>query len=250
MKKIVFVFVTILLSTACDSQQPSSTTTTTPAPAAEKQTPVAEKETKEAPMTGPMSFFVTSVSGGDGANYGGLEGADAHCQKLASEADSGEKTWHAYLSTSGKIDFKNPENNIAAIHARDRIGKGPWFNAKGVLIARDVDHLHSSNNINKDTALSEKGDPINGRGDKPNEHDILTGSRADGTAFAPFTDTTCNSWTSNSDGSAVVGHHDVAGPTEDNWSKSWNFAHPSRGCSQDNLKLTGGSGLLYCFSVN
>lgn len=205
---------------------------------------------KESQMTGPMSFFISSMGGGAGANYGGLKGADAHCQKLATEAGAGEKNWRAYLSTSGKIDFKNPKNNVAAVHARDRIGKGPWFNAQGVLIARDVGHLHNNNNINKQTGLSEKGNPINGRGDKPNEHDILTGSRADGTAFSPFTDTTCLSWTSNDKGSAVVGHHDLIGPTEDNWSKSWNFAHQSRGCSQKNLKSTGGAGLLYCFAVD
>ena len=195
-----------------------------------------------------MSFFVTSTGGGDGANYGGLEGADAHCQKLAAAAGSGNKTWRAYLSTSGKIDFKNSKNNVAAIHARDRIGKGPWFNAKGVLIARDIDQLHNSNNINKEKGLSENGNPIKGRGDKPNEHDILTGSRSDGTAFAPFTDTTCSGWTSNEKGSAVVGHHDKSGPNNDNWSKSWNFAHQSKGCSQKGLQATGGAGLLYCFA--
>ncbi|WP_455219894.1 hypothetical protein [Kaarinaea lacus] len=243
MKRLILISVVVIFINACDAQQPTSPTSTPPAT-------VAAKETKEIPMTGPMSFFVTSIGGGDGANYGGLEGADAHCQKLATEAGAGGKTWHAYLSTSGKIDFKIPDNNVAAIHARDRIGKGPWFNAKGELIARDVDHLHSGNNINKEIALSEKGNPIKGRGDKPNEHDILTGSRADGTAFAPFTDTTCNGWTSNGEGSAVVGHHDLVGPTRDNWSKSWNFAHQSRGCSEDNLKVTGGAGLLYCFAVN
>ena len=198
-----------------------------------------------------MSFFLTSVSGGDGANYGGLRGADMHCQKLATAAGAGNKTWHAYLSTSGKIDFKNPKNNVAAVHARDRIGQGPWYNAKGKLIARDIEHLHSNNNINKQTALSETGNPINGRGDKPNKHDILTGSRADGTAFSPFTDTTCKDWTSNaSDGSAVVGHHDVTGLNNDNWAKSWNFSHQSRGCGEKNLQATGGAGLMYCFAAD
>ncbi len=194
------------------------------------------------------SFFVTSTGGGDGANYGGLEGADAHCQKLATAAGIENRTWRAYLSTSGKIDFQNPQNNVPAVHARDRIGKGPWHNAKGELVANDVEQLHSNNNINKETALSETGNPIKGRGDKPNEHDILTGSRSDGTAFAPFTDTTCQDWTSNDKGSAVVGHHDKIGPNEDNWSKSWIFAHQSRGCSQENLQSTGGAGLLYCFA--
>jgi len=197
-----------------------------------------------------MSFFVTSTGGGDGANYGGLKGADAHCQKLASSAGSGKKTWRAYLSTSGKIDFKNPGNSVAAIHARDRIGNGPWYNAKGDLIALDVKHLHSNNNMNKKTALSEKGNLINGRGDKPNEHDILTGSRSDGTAFSPFTDTTCKEWTSNDKGSAIVGHHDKSGLNNDSWSKSWNFSHQSKGCSQKNLQATGGAGLLYCFAAD
>ena len=231
MKRII-LFSTIALSLSAGASQQSMTSV------------------KESQMTGPMSFFITSVGGGDGANYGGLKGADAHCQKLAAEVGAGEKKWRAYLSTSGHIDFKNPENNVAAIHARDRIGKGPWFNAKGVLVARDVDQLHSNNNINKQTGLSEKGNTINGRGDKPNEHDILTVSRADGTAFSPFTDTTCSGWTSSDKGSAVVGHHDLIGPTEDNWSKSWNFAHQSKGCSQKNLKSTGGAGLLYCFAVD
>ena len=197
-----------------------------------------------------MSFFITSKGGGNGANYGGLTGADAHCQNLAAAAGAGGKTWRAYLSTSGKIDFKNPENNIAAIHARDRIGSGPWYNAKGMMIASDVEQLHGDNKINKETALSESGQPVKGRGDKPNEHDILTGSRVDGTAFSPFTDTTCKDWTSDGEGSAVVGHHDIVGPNDDNWSKSWNFAHQSRGCSQKNLQSTGGAGLLYCFAEN
>jgi hypothetical protein len=197
-----------------------------------------------------MGFFVTSTGGGDGANYGGLAGADAHCQKLASAAGAGGKTWRAYLSTSGSLDFKNPANNVAPVHARDRIGKGPWHNAKGELIASDLAQLHSGNNINKQTALDENGNAVKGRGDKPNEHDILTGSRADGTAFAPFTDTTCSGWTSNGEGSAVVGHHDITGLTADSWSTSWNFSHQSRGCSQDNLKGTGGAGLLYCFAEN
>lgn len=196
----------------------------------------------------PMSFFVTSVGGADGANFGGLAGADAHCQTLATAAGAGAKTWRAYLSTAGKIDFKNPENNVPAVHARDRIGKGPWHNAKGELIANDVAELHSGNNINKETALSEKGTLVKGRGDKPNEHDILTGSRADGTAFSPFSDTTCQDWTSNDKGSAVVGHHDKIGPNDDNWAKSWNFAHQTKGCSLEALQGTGGAGLLYCFA--
>lgn len=196
-----------------------------------------------------MSFFVTSHGGGDGANYGGLKGADKHCQTLADSVGGGNKTWRAYLSTSGKIDFKNPKNNVNAVHARDRIGNGPWYNAKGVLIAQNNKQLHSNNHINKNNSLSEKGMLVNGRGDKPNKHDILTGSRSDGTAFSPFTDTTCKNWTSNSTGSAVVGHHDITGLNNDSWSKSWNFSHQSKGCSEQNLKSTGGAGLLYCFAL-
>lgn len=195
-----------------------------------------------------MSFFLTSTGGGDGANYGGLKGADAHCQTLANAAGAGNKTWRAYLSTSGKIDFKNRSNNVPAVHARDRIGDGPWHNAKGIMIAMDLESLHSNNNINKTTALNEKGGLVNGRGDKPNQHDILTGSRADGTAFAPFTDSTCKDWTSNGKGSAMLGHHDITGLNNDSWSKSWNNSHLSRGCSQTDLTKTGGAGLLYCFA--
>jgi hypothetical protein len=137
----------------------------------------------------------------------------------------------------------------AAVHARDRIGSGPWFNAKGALIARDVAHLHNGNNIGKAAALDERGNAIKGRGDTPNEHDMLTGSRADGTAFAPQTDTTCKSWTSATDGSAIVGHHDRVGPNADNWSTSWNFSHQSAGCSQEALVRTGGAGKFYCFAA-
>jgi hypothetical protein len=139
---------------------------------------------------------------------------------------------------------------VPGVNARDRIGNGPWFNAKGKLIARDVAHLHNGNNISKENALDEKGNIIKGRGDTPNEHDILTGSRADGTAFAPQTDTTCKSWTSSTDGSAIVGHHDRIGPLPDNWAKSWNFSHQSAGCSQQALVATGGAGRLYCFATN
>ena len=253
MKRIILISAIALMATACDNNQ-STATNADKAPVSEPATQMeskTESPMNKTPTTGPMSFFVSSVGGGDGANFGGLEGADAHCQKLATEAGAGDKTWHAYLSTKGKLDFKNPENNVAAVHARDRIGNGPWYNAKGVLIAADVEQLHSNNNINKETALSEKGAPIKGRGDKPNEHDILTGSRVDGTAFSPVgSDTTCNDWTSNGEGSAVVGHHDLIGPTQDNWSKSWNFAHQTRGCSPDGLKTTGGAGFLYCFAVN
>lgn len=199
--------------------------------------------------TGPMSFFVTSVGSGKGADLGGLAGADAHCQRLATAAGSTSKTWRAYLSVPPTFaSGNNPA--VAAINARDRIGAGPWYNAKGVLIARNLEHLHNGNNISKDTALDERGNIIKGRGDTPNEHDILTGSRADGTAFAPQTDTTCKAWTSSTDGSAVVGHHDRIGPLPENWAKSWNFSHQSVGCSQEALVRTGGAGKFYCFAAN
>jgi hypothetical protein len=191
-----------------------------------------------------MTFFVTSQGPGKGADLGGLAGADAHCQKLATAAGAGGKTWHAYLSTQG----------AGAANARDRIGKGPWANAKGVVIAKDVAELHSANNLTKQTGLSEKGEVINGRGDQPNRHDILTGSQPDGAAFAADKDMTCKNWTSSTQGSAMVGHVDRAGLRDDAPSKSWNSSHPSRGpdggCSQADLRSTGGDGLLYCFAVN
>jgi len=201
------------------------------------------------PSTGPMSFFITSAGSGKGADLGGLAGADAQCQKLAGAAGAGGKTWRAYLSVPPTFPAgTNP--GVPAVNARDRIGKGPWYNAKGQLIASDVDNLHSANGINKATALDERGNPIKGRGDNPNEHDILTGSRADGTAFAPQTDTTCSAWTkSGPDGSAVVGHHDLNGPMPENWARSWNFSHQSAGCSQEALVKTGGAGRFYCFAV-
>ncbi len=203
-----------------------------------------------APTTGPMSFFITSVGSGNGANLGGLAGADAHCQKLAAAAGAGGKTWRAYLSVPGAFPGAGNPQGVASVNARDRIGAGPWFNAKGQLIARDVAHLHNGNHINKDTGLDERGNVVRGRGDTPNEHDILTGSRADGTAFAPQTDTTCKAWTSSTDGSAIVGHHDRIGPLPENWARSWNFSHQSAGCSQEALVRTGGSGKLYCFASN
>ena len=187
-----------------------------------------------------MSFFITSVGLGDGANLGGLEGADAHCQSLAEAAGSEGKIWHAYLSTQ-----------IAGgrgISARDRIGAGPWYNAKGELIAANIDQLHVLPNIYTATALDENGEQINHRGgDLPVEHDILTGSQVDGTAFPPRVteDRTCSNWTSNGEGSAMVGHHDRNG----GGSISWNASHPSRGCSADNLRSTGGNGYFYCFAV-
>ncbi len=201
-----------------------------------------------------MTFFVTSTSPGKGANYGGLEGADAHCQALAKAAGAGDKTWRAYLSTQATAPGGPQLGNTAFVNARDRIGTGPWKNARGVVIARNVEDLHSeSNNVNKDTALDEKGVAVNGRTDKPNKHDILTGSRPDGTTFPPspfFPDMTCGNWTKDGpDGSAMVGHHDRAGPIPTGWGVSWNSSHPSRGCSQDNLRATGGDALLYCFGA-
>jgi hypothetical protein len=195
---------------------------------------------------GPMSFFVTSVGAGNGADLGGLAGADRHCQNLAATANAGSRTWRAYLSSQAK-------DNAPNVNARDRIGRGPWHNAKGVMVARDVEHLHSaSNGITKENAISEKGQVISGRGDTPNRHDILTGTRADGTAFAGGDpDMTCGNWTrSGAEGVAVVGHHDRSGPTSDAWATSWNSSHQSRGgCSQTALKGTGGDGLLYCFAA-
>jgi hypothetical protein len=196
-----------------------------------------------------MSFFISSVGVGKGADLGGLAGADAHCQKLAAAVGAGAKTWRAYLSVPPTA-ASGSTPAATAIHARDRIGSGPWFNAKGDLIARDLAHLHNGNMINKATALDERGNAVKGRSDTPSEHDILTGSRADGTAHAPQTDTTCGAWTKSGDGSAIVGHHDRTGPTADNWSTSWNFSHHSAGCSQEALVRTGGTGRLYCFASN
>jgi hypothetical protein len=194
------------------------------------------------------SFFVTSTGIGNGGNLGGLAGAENYCQTLAQAAGAGAKTWRAYLSTQAA-------DGQPAVNARDRIGKGPWQNSKGVTIAKDVAELHSTaNNLTKQTALTEKGEVNNGRGDTPNRHDVLTGSQADGTAFAAGDDRTCKNWTSSTQGSAIVGHSDRIGLRDDDASKSWNSSHPSRGpdggCSQNDLKSTGGDGLLYCFAAN
>lgn len=189
-----------------------------------------------------MTFFVTSVGMGKGADLGGLAGADKHCQALAAAVGAGGHTWRAYLSTTAS-------GNTRAVNARDRIGKGPWRNAKGVVIARNVDELHGENKLTKETALNEKGEVVNGRGDKPNRHDILTGSEPDGRAFKGSEDTTCGNWTKSGEGAAHVGHHDRQGLRDDAPSKSWNASHPSRGCSQDNLRSSGGDGLLYCFAA-
>jgi len=191
-----------------------------------------------------MTFFVTSVGLGKGADLGGLDGADRHCQALAEAAGVKGKTWRAYLSTQGPN----------AVNARDRIGKGPWTNVKGVVVAKDVADLHGMNNLTKQTALTEKGDVVNGRGDTPNTHDILTGTQPDGTAFPQGDDKTCGNWTKSGAGTAIVGHSDRTGLDDSAPAKSWNSSHPSRGpdggCSQNDLKSTGGAGLLYCFAVN
>jgi len=181
-----------------------------------------------------MSFFLTSAGPGHGADLGGLTGADAHCQVLAESAGAGSRTWHAYLSTD-------------SINARDRIGSGPWHNANGVLIAANVADLHSDQaNIDKETAVDENGDVVNGTGDSPNRHDILTGTRVDGTAFDDGEDHTCSNWSNSGEGSAHVGHHDRL--TRGEPGSPWNDAHPSRGCSQEDLRGTGGDGLFYCFA--
>lgn len=196
----------------------------------------------------PMSFFVTSEGAGKGADLGGLAGADAHCQKLAEAAGAGKKTWHAYLSTQAA-------NGQPAVNARDRIGLGPWYNVRGALVAKDVADLHGDtieaarlgNNLSRSTALTEKNETVKGVGDKPNQHDILTGSQPDGRAFADAADHTCKNYTSSAaEGSAQVGHFDRTG----GGNISWNSVHGSRGCGPENLVSTGGAGLLYCFAIN
>ncbi len=188
-----------------------------------------------------MSFFITSAGPGDGASLGGLEGADQHCQALGEAAGAGNRAWRAYLSTTAS-------GGQAAANARDRIGTGPWYNAKGVKIAETVADLHGDdNNLTKETQLTEKGEMVNGRGDSPNMHDIITGSDLDGTVMSGEDDTTCSNWTSNGEGSARVGHHDRNGGGQN--PTSWNSAHGSRGCSQENLQGTGGNGLYYCFAI-
>jgi hypothetical protein len=192
-----------------------------------------------------MTFFVTSAGSGKGADLGGLEGADRHCQRLAEAAGAGDRTWRAYLSAQGS-------GGRPAVDARDRVGRGPWRNARGVVVARDLDELHGANDLSKETALTERGEPVKGRGDSPNEHDILTGSRPDGTAFAGPEDRTCGDWTrSGAEGAAMVGHHDRRGLRGDEPSRSWNSSHPTRGgCGQEALRGTGGAGLFYCFAAD
>ena len=191
--------------------------------------------------SGPMTFFITSAGPGDGANLGGLEGADAHCEMLADAQGAGGMGWAAYLSTIN-------EDGSAAVNARDRIGTGPWHNQAGVLVANNVDELHSDDaNLTKESILTEMGDMVNGRGDDPNMHDILTGSNMDGTAYTGEGYDNCGNWTSNGEGSAAVGHHDRIGGGQN--PTSWNSAHGSRGCSQENLQGTGGNGFFYCFAA-
>jgi len=196
------------------------------------------------PLAGDMSFFVSGAGSGKGGDLGGLAGADRICKTLAEAAGAGGRTWRAYLSTQGS----------GAVNARDRIGSGPWVNAKGIVIAKNLTELHGVNNLNKQTALTEKGEVVKGRGDTPNMHDILTGSKPDGTAFGVDADRTCANWTSSGAGAAMVGHSDRIGLDESAPMKSWNSSHPSRGpgggCSQDDLKSTGGAGLLYCFAAD
>ncbi len=196
------------------------------------------------PPSEQMTFFVASVGKGKGADLGGLEGADAHCNALAKAAGSTRADWKAYLSTT-------LPGGDAGVNARDRIGKGPWQNARGVVVARNVDELHSDKNgISKATALTEKGEGIMGRGDATNQHDMLTGSDPEGMFSTAGGDTTCGNWTKSADGSAIVGHHDLSGLKDTRHMKSWNSSHGSRGCSQELLKASGGAGLFYCFAAN
>lgn len=220
---------TAALAFAAGCAADTASDTPAEAPAEEAQTPV-------------MSFFITSVGSGNGANLGGLAGADAHCQQLAEAAGSSGKTWRAYLSAAAA-------DGQEAVNARDRIGSGPWYNAKGVQVAASLDDLHSENNkLGKENSLTENGDVNNGRGDDPNQHDILTGSSLEGMVIADEGDHTCSNWTNDGEGSAQVGHHDRQGGGDN--PNSWNSAHGSRGCSQEALVGTGGNGHFYCFATN
>ncbi|MCV2355678.1 lectin [Paucibacter sp. B2R-40] len=222
----------------CGFVQAQTAPATAATPASAPATPAAVKD---------FSFFVTSSGAGNGANLGGLAGADAHCQKLAAAAGQGGKTWRAYLSTQA-LDGQ------PAVNARDRIGNGPWTNVRGAVVAKNLSHLHGDtldearlgNNLTRATALTEKNEPVKGVGDRPNEHDILTGSQPDGRAFTDAADKTCRNYSSSAEGSVQLGHHDRTG----GGNTSWNSTHGSRGCSQANLVSTGGAGLLYCFAPN
>jgi len=204
-----------------------------------------ESQAQQAPPQFPnMTFFITSTGGPKGADYGGIEGADRHCQTLAAKAGAGSKTWRAYLSTQA-------EGDKPAVNARDRIGKGPWYNTAGLQIATSVDDLHSDNNkIDVEGGMAETGRRIPSRLFVVNQHDILTGSTADGRALPPGKDMTCGNWTKSGEGAAMVGHHDRMGLRDDAPSKSWNASHPSRGCGAEALKSSGGAGLIYCFATN
>jgi hypothetical protein len=197
------------------------------------------------PQQNRMTFFVTSVGSGKGADLGGLAGADQHCQNLAQAVGAGNRTWRAYLSTTSTA-------TVPGVNAIDRIGRGPWQNAKGDVVATDIENLHGANNLTKQTNLTEKGTVVNGRGDKPNTHDMLTGSQHNGLAYPAGTDLTCGNWTkSGADGAAQMGHSDRQGLTDDDVARSWNSSHASRGgCSQPALVSTGGAGLFYCFAAN
>jgi hypothetical protein len=230
---------TLLLVAACGRTEQAQTATTQ-APAGTPQT--VPQSISMGGAKSVTTFFVTSRGPGRGADLGGLAGADAHCQSLAKAEGSGDHTWHAYLSTSATPDRP-------AVNARDRVGKGPWYNAEGSLVAANVEELHSdTNKINKETAVTERLDQVSGVGDTPNKHDILTGSRPDGTAFDASDDLTCGNWTSSTTGHAQTGHHDRRGMGEG--VNSWNSVHPSRGCSQADLESTGGAGLFYCFAID
>ncbi len=221
------------------AEDPASAPAAAPAPAPATDAPDMIEMGGAKSVT---TFFITSVGPGNGGDLGGLTGADAHCQALADAEYAGDHTWRAYLSTQAT-------DSEVAVNARDRIGTGPWYNAEGMLIAADLEMLHGeANNVNKERATTERLDPVNGVGDDPNRHDILTGSQPDGTAFPPGDDRTCGNWTSSTDGSAMVGHHDRIGRGDG--VNSWNSEHPSRGCSQEDLVGTGGAGLFYCFAID
>jgi hypothetical protein len=207
------------------------------ATSAPEATPVAESSAQGS----EMSFFITSSGSGNGADLGGLAGADARCAMLARSVGAGERTWRAYLGVAAA-------GGQPAVNARDRIGSGPWRNVRGVVVATDVDNLHGDNNMTKDTVLTENGDMVRGRGESPNRHDILTGVQMDGTLLADGEDHTCSNWTSRAEGSALVGHFDRTGGGDN--PTSWNSAHGSRGCGQEDLQGTGGDGLFYCFAID
>lgn len=204
--------------------------------------PTPTVQIKQPKVNSQMSFFITGVNPGKGADLGGLVGADNYCQSLTVAAGAGERTWRAYLSATAG-------GNSPAINSRDRIGNGPWKNYNGVIIANSLEELHGDNNLNKQTALTEKGTVVNGRGDTPNMHDILTGSDPQGRAIVGDADTTCGNWTSSTTGSAMLGHSDRLGTSDTDAARSWNSSHPSRGCDMEALKSTGGAGLFYCFAL-